>query len=91
MTLREFCARNGVSKITVWRLRQRGMGPKIVKLGLRRIGVTYEAERDWQENSPIVRENLDRHPPSGDAWHRVHRKKRKRRVAQASAESGTGA
>jgi hypothetical protein len=91
MTLREFCARNRISKITLWRLRKAGLGPKVVPLGVRRLGITYQSEKDWQQHSPIVRENPDRHPLTGDAWHEAHRKKRKRTRAQALAESGTGA
>jgi hypothetical protein len=90
MTLAEFCRRNRISKITLWRLRRVGFGPRTVSLGVRRIGITYQAEREWQENSGIVRESPDRHPLTGEAWHAAHRKKRKRRAqAQASAESGT--
>jgi hypothetical protein len=87
-----FLQRNKLSKTQGWRLRKVGLGPKTVPLGVRRLGVTYGAEKEWQENSPIQRENVDRHVLSGEAWHAARRKKRKRRAqAQSSAESGTSA
>jgi hypothetical protein len=45
-----FLERNKLSKPSGWRLRKQGLGPKIVMLGKRRMGVTFAAERDWQES-----------------------------------------
>jgi hypothetical protein len=45
-----FLERNKLSKPQGWRLRKAGDGPKIVMLGKRRMGVTYGAERAWQES-----------------------------------------
>jgi hypothetical protein len=45
-----FLERNKLSKPQGWRLRRAGQGPRIVMLGARRMGVTYAAERAWQES-----------------------------------------
>lgn len=49
MSLATFVERNKLSKATLWRLRKAGDGPQLVRLGERRLGVTYAAEREWQE------------------------------------------
>jgi predicted DNA-binding transcriptional regulator AlpA len=50
MTIAEFCERNGLSKPTFIRMRAAGIGPAIVQLAVRRIGITYAAELAWQDS-----------------------------------------
>jgi predicted DNA-binding transcriptional regulator AlpA len=50
MSLATFLERNNLSKPTLWRLRKAGLGPKTVRLGERRLGITYAAELEWQQS-----------------------------------------
>jgi hypothetical protein len=47
LSLREFCARNRISRSTWFKMRREGCAPRVMKFGnLTRI--TAEAERDWR-------------------------------------------
>jgi hypothetical protein len=50
MTLEVWCWMNGFSPRTGRRILQSGDGPKVVQLSTNRIGITYKANRDWQES-----------------------------------------
>jgi hypothetical protein len=50
MTLATFLERNSLSAPTFRRMRLAGLGPRVVQLGLRRLGITYLAEREWQDS-----------------------------------------
>jgi hypothetical protein len=49
----QFVTRNNLSKATAHRLRKAGLGPKVVQLSTRRIGVTFLAEREWQDGRTV--------------------------------------
>jgi predicted DNA-binding transcriptional regulator AlpA len=46
-TIREFCARNKISKSTFYKLKERGLAPREMELG-RAIRISAKAEADWQ-------------------------------------------
>jgi hypothetical protein len=49
MTIAQWCEVNGFSIWTGKRLIKAGLGPKILQLSPRRIGVTIAANREWQQ------------------------------------------
>jgi hypothetical protein len=42
-----WCRSKGISPDTGLRLRAAGKGPRIVRIGMRRIGVTVKDDREW--------------------------------------------
>jgi predicted DNA-binding transcriptional regulator AlpA len=46
-TLREFCARHGLSRAHFYRLQALGSGPRLIRAG-RRVLVSREAATDWR-------------------------------------------
>jgi len=58
-TVPEFCFRNGISRPTYHRLRAQGRGPKEMRLGLNKILITADAERDWHELMQGPRPDLE--------------------------------
>jgi len=48
-SLPEFCFRNSISRPTYRRLRAQGRGPLEMRVGLNKILITADAERDWHE------------------------------------------
>ena len=58
-TVPEFCFRNGISRPTYHRLRAQGRGPKEMRLGLNKILITADAERDWHELMQEPRPDLE--------------------------------
>jgi len=50
MTFRQWCACNGFSVPTGYRIRKSGTGPRFIKLSARRIGVSVGENRRWQES-----------------------------------------
>jgi hypothetical protein len=58
-TVPEFCARNCISRPTYHRLRSQGRGPVEMRIGLNKILVTADAERDWQRQMQKPREDLE--------------------------------
>ena len=58
-TLPEFCFRNGISRPTYHRLRAEGRGPVEMRLGLNKILVTAEAEREWHRQMQQPRPDLE--------------------------------
>jgi hypothetical protein len=49
LTFREWCQLNRISERTGRRLLASGMGPVVVQLAPKRIGITLGANRTWQE------------------------------------------
>jgi predicted site-specific integrase-resolvase len=49
MTIAQWCEVNGFSIWTGKRLIKAGLGPKILQLSPRRIGITVAANRAWQQ------------------------------------------
>jgi hypothetical protein len=45
----EFCARNGICRVSLYNYWRRGVGPRSFKVGSRRL-ITAEAERDWHRD-----------------------------------------
>lgn len=58
-TLPEFCFRNGISRPTYHRLRAEGRGPVEMRLGLNKILISADAERDWQRQMQEPRPDLE--------------------------------
>jgi hypothetical protein len=58
-TLPEFCFRNGISRPTYHRLRAQGRGPVEMRLGLNKILISADAERDWQQEMQKPRPDLE--------------------------------
>jgi len=58
-TLPEFCFRNGISRPTYHRLRAEGRGPVEMRLGLNKILITADAERDWHRDMQQPRPDLE--------------------------------
>ncbi|NUY01705.1 helix-turn-helix domain-containing protein [Paraburkholderia sp. JPY169] len=48
MTMEEFCRLYHLNRATVWKLRQKGKGPKVLQVG-RRVLIPYEAVRAWEQ------------------------------------------
>ena len=46
----EWCERRGLSPSTGFRIRKKGLGPRITQLSERRIGVTEDDDRAWLES-----------------------------------------
>jgi hypothetical protein len=42
----EFCARDGICRVSLYNYWRRGIGPRFMKVGSRRL-ISVEAERDW--------------------------------------------
>jgi hypothetical protein len=49
MSFAAWCQLNGFSRDTGRRLFKSGRGPKIIQLSERRIGITFAANREWQQ------------------------------------------
>jgi len=47
MTLREWCERSGFSTVTGWRIMKAGDGPKVTRVGNRRIGIREDHHAEW--------------------------------------------
>ena len=45
----EFCARNGICRVSLYNYWARGIGPRCMKVGARRL-ITAEAEADWHRD-----------------------------------------
>ena len=58
-TVPEFCFRNGISRPTYHRLRAQGRGPVEMRLGLNKILITADAERDWHRCMQEPRQDLE--------------------------------
>jgi hypothetical protein len=54
LSFREWCGLNGFSPATGRRLLKSGRGPTITKLSERRIGITLEANADWQASRALT-------------------------------------
>jgi predicted DNA-binding transcriptional regulator AlpA len=48
LTFPQWCAINGFSKATGWRLIRNGDGPPVLQLSPRRVGVKESANAEWQ-------------------------------------------
>ena len=48
-TVGEFCARNRISRGSLYNYLARGIGPRCMKVGARRL-ITAEAEADWHRD-----------------------------------------
>jgi hypothetical protein len=59
-TIPEFCFRNNISRPTYHRLRAEGRGPVEMRVGLNLIGITAQAERDWQRQLQRPSADLER-------------------------------
>jgi hypothetical protein len=53
LSFRQWCDLNGLSPATGRRILKTGRGPKITKLSDRRIGITLEANADWQASRAL--------------------------------------
>jgi hypothetical protein len=45
-SVNEFCARNGICRVSLYNYWRRGVGPRFMKVGSRRL-ISAEAESDW--------------------------------------------
>ena len=46
-SISEFCRRNCISRSMFYKLRRFGIGPRVMRVGVRQI-ISRDAERDWQ-------------------------------------------
>jgi hypothetical protein len=49
MSFNAWCQLNGLSRDTGKRIFKSGRGPKVLQLSTRRIGITFAANREWQQ------------------------------------------
>jgi hypothetical protein len=48
-TVAEFCSRNCLSRPTYHRLRAQGRGPVEMRVGINKVLISVEAEKEWQQ------------------------------------------
>lgn len=53
MSFAKWCEFNGFSRTTGWRICKAGDGPEFVQLSAGRVGITYRANREWQQSRII--------------------------------------